>query len=498
MGLPVNIDELLTGETVEWDRIEFKKGWNPRAVMHTICAFANDINNWGGGYLFIGIEENNGSPILPPTGLKKGDLDNIQKEVVSLGHKISPNYFPICQPFLKDGKHILVIWCPGGDNRPYKAPSAITEKTEKAEIKYYIRRNSTTKTASDSELNILKEIAQKIPFDDRINHHADIEDISFVLIREYLETIKSDLRNELANTSLKDLAKQMQIIGGVPEDMHPKNVGLLLFSDNPARFFRGAYTDIVTYNDKSGKTFTEKRFEGPIHHQLMNVLDFIETNIITESVVKNPMRAQANRFYNYPFDAVEEAVANAFYHRSYEHQSPIEISIYPDKIQILSYPGPLPPITNEMLKQRKIVSRDYRNRRIGDFFKELKLTEGRATGFPTIYDSMEENGSPDPMFETDKDFNYFLCTLPNHPYFIPYEIDKQEMQILEFCLTPQKRKDILNYIGYKNHAAYFSRHIEPLIKYGLLDYTLPDRLTSPNQQYKTTEKGKKRIDSLRK
>ncbi|WP_185096056.1 hypothetical protein [Kaistella palustris] len=29
MALPINIENLLTGETVEWDRIEFKKGWNP-------------------------------------------------------------------------------------------------------------------------------------------------------------------------------------------------------------------------------------------------------------------------------------------------------------------------------------------------------------------------------------------------------------------------------------------------------------------------------------
>src|SRR5699024_2546728 len=108
--------------------------------------------------------------------------------------------------------------------------------------------------------------------------------------------------------------------------------------------------------------------------------------------------------------------------------------------------------------------------------------EGRATGFPTIYDSMEENGSPLPSFETDEKFNYFLCTLPIHAHFIPYEIDEQEKRVLEFCLKPQKRKDILKDIGYKNHAAYFSRYIEPLIKHGLLDYTLPNRLTSPKQR----------------
>lgn len=49
MALPVNIDELLHGNTVEWDRIELKKGWNPEKILHSICAFANDINNLDGG-----------------------------------------------------------------------------------------------------------------------------------------------------------------------------------------------------------------------------------------------------------------------------------------------------------------------------------------------------------------------------------------------------------------------------------------------------------------
>jgi predicted HTH transcriptional regulator len=45
---------------VEWERLEFKKGWNPEEVIRSMCAFANDLNNWGGGYIIIGIEEHKG------------------------------------------------------------------------------------------------------------------------------------------------------------------------------------------------------------------------------------------------------------------------------------------------------------------------------------------------------------------------------------------------------------------------------------------------------
>lgn len=68
-----------------------------------------------------------------------------------------------------------------------------------------------------------------------------------------------------------------------------------------------------------------------------------------------------------------------------------------------------------MLKKQRVVARDYRNRKIGGFLKELKLTEGRGTGLPIIHNSMEENGSPPPVFETDEGNTYFLCTLHIHP-----------------------------------------------------------------------------------
>jgi hypothetical protein len=57
MALPINVNELLSGRTVEWERVEFKAGWNKLDIIHTICAFANDINNWGGGYIILGVQE---------------------------------------------------------------------------------------------------------------------------------------------------------------------------------------------------------------------------------------------------------------------------------------------------------------------------------------------------------------------------------------------------------------------------------------------------------
>ncbi|TSA38186.1 MAG: ATP-binding protein [Porphyromonadaceae bacterium] len=125
MALPINIKELVHGKVVEWERLEFKAGWNPENILHSICAFANDINNWGGGYIIVGIEAIDGVPQFPPKGLPLNKLDEMQGELINICHKIQPNYLPIVQPYIIEEQHILVIWAPAGDMRPYSGPSTL-------------------------------------------------------------------------------------------------------------------------------------------------------------------------------------------------------------------------------------------------------------------------------------------------------------------------------------------------------------------------------------
>lgn len=59
--IPIKIETLLEGRKVEQNRIEYKKGFNPSDIVHTICAYANDIAGVDGGYLLIGVRLENGS-----------------------------------------------------------------------------------------------------------------------------------------------------------------------------------------------------------------------------------------------------------------------------------------------------------------------------------------------------------------------------------------------------------------------------------------------------
>ncbi len=57
MSILVSIENLLSGNFVEGARMEFKEGWNPTAVLRSVCAFANDFENEGSGYIVIGVAE---------------------------------------------------------------------------------------------------------------------------------------------------------------------------------------------------------------------------------------------------------------------------------------------------------------------------------------------------------------------------------------------------------------------------------------------------------
>ena len=181
MAIPVNIDDLVNLRTVESTRVEFKADFNPSPIIHTICAFANDINNIGGGYIVIGVEERDGSPVFPLKGIEQERIDDILKRLVGLCHCIEPLYNPIVEPVLFQGVYIIVIWVPGGYGRPYKASKDVL--SDKSSKFYYIRKFSSTIVASPQEERELFYAATDIPFDDRPNLLAEVDDLDLGLMR---------------------------------------------------------------------------------------------------------------------------------------------------------------------------------------------------------------------------------------------------------------------------------------------------------------------------
>ncbi len=249
MALPINIDELINGKTIESGRLEFKKGWNPSAVIQSICAFANDINNWGGGYIVIGIAEEDGRPMLPPIGVNPGTVDTIQKELLELCHQLRPQYFPIMEAVQFRGVCVLLIWVPGGETRPYKAPDSLSKERTYA---YYVRRYASTKRATEEEERDLLRMSAHVPFDDQVQQHAALTDLQLTLIEAHLSAIGSDLAAQSSTMPFMDLCRKMNIVAGPDEYLKPKNIGLLLFNSDPKQFFSCAQIDMVQFRDEVG------------------------------------------------------------------------------------------------------------------------------------------------------------------------------------------------------------------------------------------------------
>lgn len=468
MAIPININDLIDCRVVESNRVEFKSDWNPTPIIHSICAFANDIDNVGGGYIVVGVEEKDGTPVLPVKGIPQERVDGILKELIGLCHMIEPLYYPVVEPVLFQGRYIIVIWISGGHGRPYKAAKDV--HSYKSTKLYYIRKFSSTIVASPEEEKELFYISTDIPFDDRPNLAADVSDLDIGLMRAHLKEIGSSLYEHSLSMDALDIAKNMQLVAGPPEAIKPLNVGLLMFSERPEKYFRYARIEVVDIPDPTGTNMTEKVFTGPIQRQLSDALAFIKNYTLKEVVIKSADKAEATRISNYPYAAIEEILANAVYHRSYQEKEPITVRITSGSIEITSFPGFDRSISDKDIAELRIRARVYRNRRIGDFLKELKLIEGRNTGFPNAIKALKANGSGMPRFEMDDERSFLSVTIPIHPYFLKASSDKdteyREKILEQLRIAPMNRTELAKALGMKGISRKLSTAVEQLISEG--------------------------------
>jgi ATP-dependent DNA helicase RecG len=400
---------LIEGNRIESERIEFKETWDARASLKTVCAFANDLNNWGGGYIVIGVRElSDGTK--QSVGIPAAKADAWMKDILNKCKLITPAYMPIVDVAEHEGKTFLVLWCPGGSTRPYSAPKTLA-KGDTGRVRWIRRVNSTIQPSAEEERD-LYTLANNVPYDDQQNHTAELADLNLLLIKSYLKSVDSALYSQADTMPFEDLCRNMHIAAGPPEHLRPINVGLMFFSLQPDAFFPYAQIDVVEFpTGEAGDTIIEHTFKGPLDRQLAEALLYLSNAVVEETVIKSENGAPSERFFNYPKDALKEALANAVYHKGYDSREPIEVRVLPDRIEILSHPGADRSISIEGLKNYRLASRRYRNRRIGEFLKELGLTEGRNTGVHKMLKSLKDNGSPAPLFETDEERLYFMVTI---------------------------------------------------------------------------------------
>ncbi len=526
MALPINIADLLEKRKVESNRIEFKEGWNPTSIYHSICAFANDIDNIGGGYILVGVKEVNGMAQRPVKGLPVESLDKIQREMLQFNQLIEPQYSPRVSIEEIDGKSVLVIWVTTGHNRPYTVPADVNAKLKKPV--FYIRYGSSSIEAKGEFLDQLRDMANRVPFDDRGNENIPMEDISPLLLKDYLKKVDSRLVKEDFTSNMEQILEQMDLLDGPIENRLVKNVAAMMFAEHPEKYFKTTQVDIVLFPEgleNNPDNFIEVPvIKGPVPTMIRETLNYLRINVVKERIQKPEDDERSIKVFNYPYQALEEAVVNALYHRDYMQREPVEITVEPDKISILSYSGPDRSISMEDINEAKALrSRRYRNRRLGDFLKELNLTEGRATGIPTIQKKLRENGSPKAMIKTDEARTFFLIIIPCRKDFVQVDekvqntdielvmrkmsklcpsyvqdMTQTEVENMAKCLlraikeiSAQNMLDGIEDISYKHLRR---KYLDKLLDMGAVVMTIPEKPTSSKQKYRLSELGKELIN----
>lgn len=346
---------------------------------------------------------------------------------------------------------MVYLKCAAGDAGPYQAPVDVYSKKEAGKeqnraMRYWIRPASLTTEAKQGELAELFEKFVSVPFVDRINSRASIEHIRRGYLEDFIRESNSSLIEELNIRSLEDLLVSEEVAEERDEEIAIKNIGFLMFGERPDKLIAGAKIELVRFHDVDAEAsdFTEKTFYGPIWKQVKDALDYIKTTVIEEKVVKVDGKAEAERFFNYPYNALEEAVVNAVLHKSYKEDVPVEIRIYLDRIQIINFPGPERYIDMEKFAAGKIRAKRYRNPKIGEFFKEIDLSEKKSTGISKILRELQRNGSPLPEFETDTDRTYMITTIRIHERFAVENqnfVQKNERSLSEVLSEVLSKKD---------------------------------------------------------
>jgi len=420
MALAININDLLNKQKIESNRIEFKKGWNPASIYHSVCAFANDFDDLGGGYIVVGVDTDDvtGAAIRPVEGIPTEKIDGILQEMVAYNNKISPYYMPRTSVEEVDGKSILVIWYPAGINRPYSVPENVTAKSMTKEY-FYVRSGTSSIIAKGEVLDELRELASRVPFDERGNPDIKIEDISTLLLREYLVKVGSKLANELYTKPLESILEQMDLYVGPKENRMLRNVAAMMFCEDPSKFFKRTQVEVV-YFPEGRLNNPNNLYEGPvikgsITQIIDRTLEYLNRMLVMQTVIKPKNSSRSQKFVTYPYQALEESVTNSLYHRDYREWEPVVITIEPQGITIQNVGGPDRSISAADISRCEIlVSKRYRNRRLGEYLKELDLTEGRSTGIPTIQNVLENNGSQRATVVTDDERTFFRITIPCH------------------------------------------------------------------------------------
>lgn len=400
-------------------------------IKKEIIAFANTK----GGKIFIGISDNG-----EVVGIDNID-SNLQSLTGMINEGIKPSLIEHTQIKVEqyDNKDIIIIEIQSSPNKPYY----LADKGLKPSG-VYLRHGSSSIQASD-------ELIRKMIFEHSGLRFEEMTSKSQNLTFKYLES-KFNENNLIFNKS------KYKILNIIDDNNNYTNLGLLLSDECPytikCAIFNG--TNKIEFLDR-------KEFTGSILKQVDDIFEYFELfNKISGKIIG--LKRIDTR--DYPPYSFRESLLNAVIHRSYYFDSSILVSLYNNKIEIVSMGGLVNGITiKEIFKGIS----STRNPNLANIFYRLGYVESFGTGIGRIMDSYN-NFDKKPIFDTTE--NTFSITLPNMNY------KEDNSQII---FPNQSQKDIIidyikNYNKLNRYEAEKLLNISKTRAYQILDEMITENL----------------------
>jgi len=359
----------------ETQNIEYKENWRDE-YLKIISAFANS----SGGKLCIGLDD---------LGNVIG-VNNYKELLEFLPNKIKNHLLitPIINLEKLEGKFVIII-----EIAPASFPIFYNGKI-------FVRSGSTTQELTGIELSsfLLEKTGQTW---DKISTDADYSEIDLNTINKFIVLAENRLP---FIREINDVNLLLQKLHLCTKDSKLTRAAVLLFANNPQIHFPSAYAKVGRF-----KTDTEiidtVIIEGNLFQQLEGIINVIKKHISVrfDTTVKDLSVEGLSRrdIWEYPLDALREAVINALIHRDYLGTAPIQIKIYDDKLTIWNLGKLMPPLTIEALRNPH--SGYHRNPQIATIFYYAGLIEAWGSGTLKMAELCKEQNLPEPEFIENKE-----------------------------------------------------------------------------------------------
>ena len=383
-------------------------------IKKEIVAFANTK----GGTIYVGIDDN--GKVVGVKNSKK-DIEDITN-MINRGIKSDLTLFTNVYAKAIDGKEVIVIEVQSAPDKPYY----LSEKGLKSSG-VFIRHGSSSIPASNEAIRML--------FQQNTNINFEIE-----------ESKKQDLHfdyliNSFKNHGIKLNKANMKTLNIINTSNKYTNLGLLLSEENPftikCAIFDG--TNNMSFRDR-------KEFTGSVLNQVDEVFKYLDLFNRIKGTIKGLVRVDQK---DYPDYAVRESLLNAVIHRNYNYNGSIIVSMYDDRIEIVSLGGLVNGLSIDEIYDG--VSQ-LRNPNLVNIFHRLEYIESFGTGIARILESYEQYDKK-PIFKDTQ--NTFRVILSN----TNYEETIEENVVVKDNLSQEDK--IIQFI--KEHIVITRKEAEELL-----------------------------------